>query len=119
MSSIPVQFNSVLEMADYFYHRIHAIALRLADERDNLRVELAQLRESLQSNGLTAAEQRLVSSSISDPNVNDTDGIKNFKELLRDSYPADLSDRLMLRLAIFSKLSAEVNRRQNAQIGKF
>lgn len=136
MAATPSQLDSVLELCNHYFNRLYEIVMGFADERDNLRAELVRLRDTLEMIAIEqdnlhvelaslrrtlesiAVEQSSRLPSIVDPNTNDTQGISNFKELLREKYPRGLNDREMLRLATFSELSAEVHRRQNGSIGK-
>lgn len=81
---------------------IERFLTKLTRERDELQLQVQNLRKSLHPE-----------SAIVDLNEEDSQPIREFKQLLKSYYPVSLSDSEMLKLAAVSKLQTEIERRQN------
>lgn len=121
--------------------RLHVVAINLVAQRNELQNEVNILRQSiggavqvLQNGNFaespahenaealqlqqTVREHEVLSPLIVDPVGDDPANLRQFKDLLRSSYPANLNEKEMLKLALFSKLETEIERRQKEE-GEF
>lgn len=107
--------------------RLHNVVLNLLGQREDLQHEVLTLREIIANggalqqvenndrdqNGNIAQGNGSAPVLITDHQDDDSAEMRKFKDLLYEEYPQSLGPHEMLRLALFSKLETEIERRQN------
>lgn len=104
--------------------RLHNIVINLLGQREDLQHEVESLRAIIaggvgqeqndgDQNGNFVQGDDRDPSLITDHQAGDSYQMREFKDLMHESYPRSLSAHEMLKLALLSKLEGEIERRQN------